>query len=245
MEIKDLPASRQVEFKVNGTTLRGSLFIPKGKGPFPAVIFFHGRGGSRTNYLFMAEKLAEKGILTLAFDFRGCGKSDGIFKNQTHRMGITDGDAGLNFILKQKVDRKRIGIQGSSFGGYVACMILEKYSFFVKSLVLRVPAAYSDSMLDTTISADDEKDFFGKEDNWINSSSYKAIEKYKGSLLVIQSQHDEIILDRAVRKYYDLAFKAKRKRYFMQKGAKHSIHDNYKARKEFNELTIGWFQKTL
>jgi dipeptidyl aminopeptidase/acylaminoacyl peptidase len=235
---------QEVEFKVGKDSLRGTLFIPSGKGPFPAVIFFHGRGGSRTNYLAMARSLSQRNIITLAFDFRGCGKSDGKLENQTHQMGIEDGMAGLNFLLRQSVDKDRIGIQGSSFGGYVAVMLLDKYRL-INSLVLRVPAAYSDSFLNSTISASEEKDFFGNEKNWTNSSSYKKIREFKGKLLVIQSEKDELISEIAIRRYYDLASKTIRKTYFIQNQARHSIHDNPKARKEFNLLTVNWFLETL
>jgi len=44
-----------VEFKVGKDTLRGSLFIPDGKGPFPGVIFFHGSGSTGDTY-FEAQK---------------------------------------------------------------------------------------------------------------------------------------------------------------------------------------------
>src|ERR1035437_9424799 len=94
-----------VEFKVGKETIRGSLFIPEGRGPFPAVVFYHGRGSNRKNYLPMAESLAQKGIMALAFDFRGCGESDGKFRNQTHKMGIEDGKAALEFLLTQKIDK--------------------------------------------------------------------------------------------------------------------------------------------
>lgn len=194
--------------------------------------------------MLMAKSLAAKGIIALAFDFRGCGRSDGNFIDQTHLMGIEDGDAAVNFLLGQNVEIGRIGIQGSSFGGYVAAMLLDRYPF-IKSLVLRVPAVYADSFLDTTVSAGEEKDFFGDKDNWVDASSYKKIAKFKGDLLVIQSEKDELIPQHAVRKYYDIALKVTSKKYFVQKNARHSIHDNPKARKEFNELTVKWFLETL
>lgn len=155
---------KQVEFKVGNKVLRGTLFIPSGKGPFPGVVFYHGRGSKRARYLPMAESLSQKGMLTLAFDFRGCGESDGDFADQTHRMGVEDAKAGLNFLLSQNVDKGRMGIQGSSFGGYVTGMLLNNYDF-IKSVVLRAPAAYSDLMLDTTVKASEEKNFFGKKEN--------------------------------------------------------------------------------
>lgn len=235
---------RRVEFKIGGETLRGSLFVPKGSGPFPGVVFYHGRGSSRKNYLPMAKKLANKGFIGLAYDFRGCGESDGKFSNQTHRMGIEDGIAGLAFLLSQNVDRKRVGIQGTSFGGYVAGMLLNDYDF-IRSVVLRVPASYSDKQLDTAVTALQEKDFFSNKENWIDSSSFKGLEKYKGNLLVIESENDKLILSDAVRRYYDLANSTRMRRYYVQKGAGHSFQDDYEGMMLFHKAVTDWFLETL
>ena len=243
---------RQVEFKVGKKgagkegkeILRGTLFIPQGKGPFPGVVFFHGRGSDRTRYLPMAQELANNDMITLAFDFGGCGESDGIFDNQTHRMGVEDGKSALNFLLSQNVDKNRIGIQGTSFGGYVAGMLLKDYEF-IKSVVLRVPAAYSDSQLDTTVQASDEENFFSKKENWIDSSSYNGLINFKGHLLVIRSEKDELVSEEAVNKYYDVAIKAKEKKLYVHKNAGHSFVDNPVGLKEFHRITVDWFLKTL
>jgi len=234
---------RKVEFKVGEETLRGSLFIPEGEGPFPSVIFFHGRGSTRERYLPMAKFLSEKGMITLAFDFRGCGESDGIFENQTHRMGVEDGRAGLKFLLSQNVDKRRVGIQGTSFGGYVTGMLLNDYDF-IKSIVLRVPASYSDEKLDTTVKAFEEKDFFSRWENWIGSSSYKGIGKFTGSLLVIKSKNDEVVSSEAVGKYFEDAKNVKKKKMVVQ-NAGHSLRDWPEALSEFYSLTQNWFLETL
>lgn len=238
---------KKVEFKIGkGTsrgTLRGSLFIPSGKGPFPGVVFYHGRGSDRERYLPMAKFLSGKGIIALAFDFGGCGESDGIFENQTHRMGVKDARAGLEFLLAQNVDRTRVGIQGTSFGGYVAGMLLNDYDF-IKSVVLRVPASYSDGWLNRTVHASDYKSFVSKKENWISSSSYKGISEFTGSLLVIKSRNDEIVPSECVDKYFEDAVKTKNKKMIVQ-NADHSFKNYPEALDEFYSLTQDWFLKTL
>lgn len=234
---------KKVEFKAGKESLRGSLFVPKGKGPFSAVIFFHGRGSDRTRYLTMAKFLSNKGMITLAFDFGGCGKSTGVFANQTHRMGIEDGRSALEFLLNQNVDKKRIGIQGTSFGGYVTGMLLNDYDF-IKSVVLRVPASYADEKLDATVHAFEETSFFSKKENWINASSYKGISKFTGSLLVIKSKNDEVVSSEAVDKYFEDAIKAKKKKMIVQI-ADHSFSNDNKGLEEFYHLTQDWFLETL
>lgn len=234
---------KKVEFKVGEETLRGSMFVPEGKGPFPGVVFYHGRGSDRARYLPMAKFLSNKGIITLAFDFRGCGESDGVFENQTPKMGVEDGRVGLEFLLAQNVDKDRVGIQGTSFGGYVAGMLLNDYRF-VKSIVLRVPASCSDNQLDITMQASKEKSFFSKKENWINASSYKGIGKFAGSLLVIKSKNDEIVPSECVDKYFKDAKKAKNKKMVVQ-NAGHSLSNDHKGLEEFHSLVQNWFLKTL
>jgi dienelactone hydrolase len=233
---------QEVEFKVGKEVLRGSLFVPDGKGPFPAVVFYHGRGSSRKNYLPIAEKLAQNGIIGLAFDFRGCGISDGEFKKQTHRMGIEDAKAALEFLLRQNVDRQRIGIQGTSFGGYITGMVL-KDNDFIKSVVLRAPSAHS--MINFISKPTPPDNYFQKRENWKNSGSYKGLEKFRGALLVIESEKDELLSAETVQKYYKVAVNAQKRKLYIQKNVGHSLSDNPEGRKEFNEVTFNWFLETL
>lgn len=234
---------KKVEFKVGEETLRGSMFVPQGEGPFPGVVFYHGRGSDRARYLPIAKLISGKGIIALAFDFRGCGESDGVFDNQTHRMGVEDGRAALEFLLSQNVNKSRVGIQGTSFGGYVAGMLLNGYNF-IKSVVLRVPASSSDKYLDNIVQVSEWKKFFEQKENWINSSSYKGISKFSGSLLVIKSKNDEIVPLEVVDKYFEDAKRAKDKKMIVQ-NAGHSFSNDSKGLKEFYSLVQNWFLETL
>lgn len=234
---------KKVEFKVGNEVLRGSLFVPVGKGPFPGVIFYHGRGSNRGRYLEIGKQFAEKGIMALAFDFRGCGESDGKFPDQTQRMGIDDARAGLEFLLSQNVDKNRIGVMGTSFGGFVTAIIVPEFEF-IKSIVLRVPAIFPEEIMDINVEEIRKYDYIEKE-KWLNSVAYDGISKFKGDLLVIQSENDDVVHDWIVKNYYDRAINASKKELFVQKGAGHSLHATPDSLKEFYELTFNWFLKTL
>ncbi len=234
---------KDIEFKVGSETLRGSLFIPKGKGPFPAVVFYHGRGSSRGRYLEISKRLEEKGFMALAFDFRGCGVSDGVFKDQTQRMGIDDARAGLNFLLEQNVDKNRIGIMGTSFGGFVAAILMNEFDY-IKSLVLRVPAIFPEEIMDINVDNLRVYSYIDRK-KWLTSIAYDGISKFKGDLLVIQSEKDDVVRDWIVQNYYDRANNAAKRELFVQRGAGHSLHATPKSLKEFYELTFDWFLKTL
>lgn len=235
---------KQVEFKVDNDTLRGSLFIPPGKGSFPGVVFFHGRGSSRKRYLEIARRLSEKGQITLAFDFRGCGKSDGIFEKQTQRMGIDDARAGLKYLLDQNVDNKRIGIVGTSFGGFVSAILMKDYGQSIKSLLLRAPAIYPDELLDTHVSSIEDFDSIKKE-KWLDSIAYDGIADFKGNLFIIQSEKDKVVKSWVVENYFNRAINAQNKELFVQIGAEHSLLDDKKLLEQFYKLIYDWFLETL
>jgi len=197
---------KRVEFKSGRNILRGSLFVPKNKGPFPALTFFHGSGGKGEKYFEAGKYLSKKGILCFAFNFSGCGKSDGDYLLQTHQDAFRDAKSAYDFFIKQEnIDRNRIGVVGGSFGGYVASMILPEID--ISSLVLLSPSAHDDSY-DAKIemgSIEKEIEYFKNEYNWINSEVFKNIAKFVGSLLVISAENDENIPENVIDKYIQSA----------------------------------------
>lgn len=230
---------KTVEFKVEKDTLRGTLFIPDGKGPFPAVIFFHGSGGVGDTHFEAAEAIATKGIIGFAFNYRGCGISDGIFGEQTVVMGIEDGKAAVEFLLSSPlVDKERVGFYGGSFGGYIAAMMCNKFK--VKSLVLTAPAAYSPAVMNIQRDDDSQLDI-----GFERSDSYKEIEKFRGDFLLSICELDDCLPKGMAEKYFDAATSVKKKEFYVLIGATHAISPQPKSRKEIKEKLVVWFVNTL
>lgn len=229
---------KKVEFKSGRETLKGSLFIPQGKGLFPSVIFFHGSGSKGETYFKAAEKLSENGILGCAFNYRGCGASDGRFEDQTIAMGMDDAKVAVNFFLSQKeVDINRLGFSGASFGGFIASMFASQFN--PKSLMLIAPAAYNKEIINKTHrDADDLKKFEFSE-------SYEKISKFKGNLLVVKCEFDDVLPAEMVDKYSQSAQNAKRKEQFVLKGAKHSVSRNPEGQAVLIGRARDWFLETL
>jgi predicted acyl esterase len=69
--------------KLQGDRLAGTLTIPSGKGPFPAVLLITGSGPQDRDeslmghkpFLVLSDWLTRKGIVVLRVDDRGVGKS--------------------------------------------------------------------------------------------------------------------------------------------------------------------------
>ena len=115
-----------------GVKLAGTLTLPNGKGPFPAVLLITGSGPQDRDeallghkpFFVLSDYLTRKGIAVLRVDDRGVGKSTGNFATATTADFATDVEAGVAF-LKQRtdVDVKKIGLIGHSEGGVIAPMV--------------------------------------------------------------------------------------------------------------------------
>ncbi|MGA3370788.1 MAG: alpha/beta hydrolase [Terracidiphilus sp.] len=117
--------------KAGGNTLAGTLTIPSGKGPFPAVLLISGSGPNDRDeslmghkpFLVLSDYLTRKGIVVLRADKRGVGKSTGDLAAATTADFATDAEAGVAFLSTcPEVDPQKIGLIGHSEGGVIAPM---------------------------------------------------------------------------------------------------------------------------
>jgi len=220
----------------------GKLFIPKGKGPFPAVIFFHGSGGTGDTHFETAKMLSEHGILGFAFNYQGVGLSGGKFEDQTISNAVSDGVAAISHLLFQvdEADNTRIGFVGGSLGGYIAAIIAGLKNQDAKSMVLVSPAAYAESAVNNQRDADRDL-----EKGFEDSLSYKMIRNFKGDLMVQICEEDNVLPKGMAEIYYNEAINAKSKNLYIIKGAKHRISVQPKQKKESQDKIVEWFLKTL
>jgi hypothetical protein len=118
--------------KAAGNVLAGTLTIPPGKGPFPAVLLISGSGPNDRDetvfghkpFLVLSDYLTRKGIVVLRADKRGIGKSTGDLAHATTADFATDAEAGVQYLkTRAEADPRRIGLIGHSEGGTVAPMV--------------------------------------------------------------------------------------------------------------------------
>lgn len=224
----------------------GTLYYPDtDKKNLPSILIFHGRGSSQARYTDRAEALVKAGFLTLIFSFRGCGDSDGKFSEQTLKMGHEDALAGYDFLLKQdKVDKNRIGVWGGSYGGYQASLLTKDRS--MNSLILAVPALYKDEWWDVVPESlgEEVSQAYRDGDDFSDNMSMKAISGYKGSLLMIQHELDEICPKKQTDAIFSNATLVSSKKVVVSKGLKHRLVGK-KHRDKSNRLALEWFKETL
>ena len=114
-----------VSFQSAGLRLHGALGVPEGllaSERRAAFLVLHGFGSNSesSNVLQPTRILSEFGYVTLRFDMRGCGKSEGEFGRVICLEQVEDTGNALDFLSKHpNVDAGRIAVIGSSFGGAV------------------------------------------------------------------------------------------------------------------------------
>ena len=125
--------------------LAGTLTVPKGDGPYSAVILITGSGSQDRDesllghkpFLVLADDLTRRGVAVLRVDDRGVGGSTGDPTKATSADFATDVKAGIDFLKTRKeIDPKRIGLIGHSEGGLIAPMVAAKYPDDVAFIVL-------------------------------------------------------------------------------------------------------------
>jgi len=142
-----------VVFESKGQQVVGMLHLPEGSGRFPAALLLHGFTGTKVEphrmFVKISRTLAEHGIASLRFDFRGSGDSAGDFEDMTIRSEVADSLEAIKFLARHKhINSRRLALIGLSMGGAVAAHVVAREKHRIKSLVLLAPVAEGEGILD-------------------------------------------------------------------------------------------------
>ena len=113
-----------------GVQLAGTLTVPEGPGPFPAVLLITGSGQQDRDetvfghkpFLVLADALSRRGVAVLRVDDRGVGGSTGPVATATSADFAVDTQASVAF-LGGRPEISRIGLIGHSEGGTIAPLV--------------------------------------------------------------------------------------------------------------------------
>ena len=122
----------QFENSSDQVTLAGTLTIPDGSGPWPAMIMISGSGPQDRDetildhkpFLVIADHLTRNGMAVLRYDDRGTAESTGTFGTATSEDFARDAESAISFLeSRDDIRSDRIGLIGHSEGGVIAPMV--------------------------------------------------------------------------------------------------------------------------
>ncbi|HEY0481290.1 MAG TPA: alpha/beta fold hydrolase [Kofleriaceae bacterium] len=137
-------------------TLGGTLSLPAGAGPFPAVVFVTGSGPQDRDetifdhkpFLVISDALVRRGIATLRLDDRGVGKSGGAGEQLTTLDFVEDVRSELGWLAaRPEIDQRAIGILGHSEGGLIGPIVASQDHRARFVVMLAGPAMTGDRIL--------------------------------------------------------------------------------------------------
>lgn len=262
------PASAGESAQMLKHGIAATLTLPDGEGPFPAVLMMHGLGSSQNEVgnllLDAADALAEEGIASMRFDFRGFGKSLGDTGAFTLDRQSEDARTALAALQNAPdIDPAHIGVLGFSFGGGAAIELAAAEPGVIRSVVVWAPvgdyaADMRESMGQRAFDRAAEDGIAGIDFGWrtmalrkaffdslLQRDLYRSLQSYAGAFLIINGEDDPY------RKYAEPMIEAAAgfdKQAVVIEGADH-IFNVYQPGQskvaELMELTVRRFSRTL
>ncbi|HYR10023.1 MAG TPA: alpha/beta fold hydrolase, partial [Longimicrobium sp.] len=141
---------------VEGVRLAGTLTLPQGAGPHPAVVLVSGSGPQDRDetllghkpFLVLADYLTRRGIAVLRLDDRGVGASTGAFAAATSDDFARDAQAAVRWLrARPDVADDRVGIVGHSEGGLIAPLVASRTPEVAFIVLLAGPGTPSPELL--------------------------------------------------------------------------------------------------
>jgi dipeptidyl aminopeptidase/acylaminoacyl peptidase len=230
----------KVAFSSDGMKISGILHLPEKKNP-SCVIASHGLLSSKDSekYIALGERISEEGMAMLRFDFRGIGESEGQEEDNTISKKIADLNAAVDFIRSYSGLGNRIGLIGSSLGGFLSLMraSMDKE---IKAVVIWATPLHLDDL-----GSRKEEDYpLPPEAFFEDLPKHRLLPLLPrvSNCLVIHGEKDELVpLDQALGIFYNISVP---KEIHVIGGADHRLTDPAHRQRAI-ELSVDWFKKYL
>lgn len=192
--------NKEIYFKSGENRLFGRLYVPDTYDR--GVVFLHGGGASTSiRYAYLQSECYKNNIVSFAFDFRGCGKSEGVFSEGSLLNRIIDTTNAVSYFLEEtKLDNSHFYLWGASMGAHVACKLLNTISPY--GVILQCAAAYGKEAESVPLDEEFTK-IIRAPHSWENSLAFEMLTEYKGRKLIIYGEKDETIPDEVKARYRD------------------------------------------
>ena len=236
-----MPAREQkVEIRGGSGLIDGTLVLP---GVLvPGVLFVHGWGGSQLQYLARAREVAALGCVCLTFDLGGHAGTQPKRETVSRESNLYDVLSAYDTLAAHPhVDASAIAVVGSSYGGYLATILTSMRP--VSWLGLRVPALYIDSGWEVPkLQLHHDQDLRAYRRSFVDAATNRALRScaaFKGDVLLVESEHDDIVPPAVVKSYRAACTQARSLTYRCIQGADHGLSDETSQR-VYTGLLVQW-----
>lgn len=213
-EISDLFSVEREGFSCerDGLTIKGTVFLPKGKTDCPIAVISHGFMANQMFSQIHAQNLAKMGYAAFCFDFCGgtlVGSSDGDSTDMSVLTEVEDLKAVIEFAKSQSyTDENELVLLGCSQGGFVSAIVAAEMKEEVDALILLYPAlcipddARSGEMMFAKFDPQNVPETFwcgpmrlGRQyvTDVIEMDPYEIIHQYTGKVLIIHGNQDKTV----------------------------------------------------
>ncbi|MGH7312477.1 MAG: alpha/beta hydrolase family protein [Candidatus Rokuibacteriota bacterium] len=175
-----------------GARLALALHLPEGRERVPLVLACHGLRASKDSdkYLRLGAELPAAGFALARFDFRGSGESTGSEEESTVGTRLEDARAVLTYLAVHRRLDGRIGLLGSSLGGYVALHLAAERRKAFPVVTWNAPANLDDLAAATADDAPALGDTFVRE---LAARVYAEAPAGVPRHLIIQAEADDLV----------------------------------------------------
>lgn len=213
-EISDLFSVEREGFSCerDGLTIKGTVFLPKGKTDCPIAVISHGFMANQMFSQIHAQNLAKMGYAAFCFDFCGgtlVGSSDGDSTDMSVLTEVEDLKAVIEFAKSQSyTNENELILLGCSQGGLVSAIVAAEMKEEVDALILLYPAlcipddARSGEMMFAKFDPQNVPETFwcgpmklGRRyvTDVIEMDPYEIIHQYTGKVLIIHGNQDKTV----------------------------------------------------
>lgn len=169
--------------------------------PKVGILFLHGGGhSSAERYSDVQTFFSENNITTLAFSFRGCGSSEGVFEESNLNDRLMDSESTLKHFkeITGLLDNQ-IFLWGSSMGGHIAARLTSTHPN-IKGLILQSAAAYGQKA-ESQCFGPKFSDAINTEKNWADSLAFSSLSSFGNPILLLYGASDTTIPEEVKEKY--------------------------------------------
>lgn len=227
---------------VEGLKLAGAIHRPHGQGPFPWVVLSHGLFSDKESakYIRLAEEIAKEGMAAIRFDYRGLGESEGLIEDTTISGRLKDLQEVVRFVIGRTDSKGRIGLMGSSLGGYLSLLQAPREPFSMATVVWATPSHLNDL----------ENEKAQGDLSRLGDEFYQDLKRYDllkelckvKNVLIIHGDQDEMVpVDHAFKIHEHLQSP---KEIHIFPDGDHRL-TNPEDRKKATEMTVSWLKRFL